>query len=648
MSVKQIADSYESRTKSANQSPNTARTAKPTFIAHPLLRRDAPSFPQDTQATIDGLPNTLLSADTPINAIHDLSHELTTTTDRTESSSCYSNQHLAHTPKLATIGGIEHTSLKRLPSPRPQTLKATGDEEHEMKRLISHESHGSAIPSVKAHNRSSKAFFDTHASDADSFTSSSTAVQIIEATSSSLDPLVTTHTPIAGATVFSRGAAPLTLPDVDKYISSLPAPSFPSFHPSGQKLFPPLDRLEASGRSLDDLEHNAQIPHWWQSRNKYFGALASLILSITGSSALVSLWSLHGLIDVVQIFALLLNTIGMLLRHRVLPGIALYFFGRATTLCCRLGTPEGLQQPSYMKNSWSLLLISFLLTGIYLPLSTMAIHVLVWSDDLWVVPNPYINATTLPPVLPPLGPPAEFRDPLDFCWTTTMERNEINWAPAVVLIAIVCIGLLTIWFPFHLRRVIAIVAPTVDEYTELGRRRSNDDMDREYQRLLDRDKNPLQFLYHDYRRGWATYEARYLLAKLTALLIVAVVDPDNCLFRTLARQYVQVARQVILLGAMVVFFLIQCFAAPFLDPVGNASEWTSRMNYVSTSLLALLVALNVPGHDAFNGWVLYLVYGITYGLSILPLSIGALFSVGAHKKNRFHSKVSTYSLHALI
>ena len=57
---------------------------------------------------------------------------------------------------------------------------------------------------------------------------------------------------------------------------------------------------------------------------------------------------------------------------------------------------------------------------------------------------------------------------------------------------------------------------------------------------------------------------------------------------------------------MVVFFLAQCFAAPFLDPVSNASEWTSRMNYVLTALLALLVALNVPGHDAFSGWVLYL------------------------------------------
>jgi hypothetical protein len=65
----------------------------------------------------------------------------------------------------------------------------------------------------------------------------------------------------------------------------------------------------------------------------------------------------------------------------------------------------------------------------------MAVHVLVWSQDLWVVPNPYLNATSNPPMLPALGPPEQFRDPLDFCWTTTMKRNEINVAPLVVLIA---------------------------------------------------------------------------------------------------------------------------------------------------------------------------------------------------------------------
>ena len=66
------------------------------------------------------------------------------------------------------------------------------------------------------------------------------------------------------------------------------------------------------------------------------------------------------------------------------------------------------------------------------------------------------------------------------------------------------------------------------------------------------------------------------------------------------------ARQIMLLVAMLVFFVLQCFYAPFLDPVNNASEWTSRLNYVLTSAASLAVALNIPGQAIFNGPVLYM------------------------------------------
>lgn len=82
-------------------------------------------------------------------------------------------------------------------------------------------------------------------------------------------------------------------------------------------------------------------------------------------------------------------------------------------------------------------MMSFVLTVLYLPLSTMAMHVVVWSDDLWVVPNPYTDSTVDPAELPLLGPAAEFRAPLDFCYTTTMKRNEINYAPVLVILALV-------------------------------------------------------------------------------------------------------------------------------------------------------------------------------------------------------------------
>ena len=106
----------------------------------------------------------------------------------------------------------------------------------------------------------------------------------------------------------------------------------------------------------------------------------------------------------------------------------------------RLQIQEGFQQPTLPGGLW-IMFVTFTLMVLYLPLSTMALHVVIWSSDLWVVPNPYIDATSLPPVPEPLGPPEQYRDPLDFCWTTTMKRNEINFAPAVFICALISIAM---------------------------------------------------------------------------------------------------------------------------------------------------------------------------------------------------------------
>ena len=61
---------------------------------------------------------------------------------------------------------------------------------------------------------------------------------------------------------------------------------------------------------------------------------------------------------------------------------------------------------------------------------------------------------------------------------------------------------LTVWFPVALWRAIKQSAPKVDPYTSLGKKRPNRDLDLEYHRVLDRDQNPLSFVYHgmDYLR----------------------------------------------------------------------------------------------------------------------------------------------------
>lgn len=93
--------------------------------------------------------------------------------------------------------------------------------------------------------------------------------------------------------------------------------------------------------------------------------------------------------------------------------------------------------------------------------------------------------------------------------------------------------------------------------------------------------------------------------KFTTLLIISVIDPDNCFFRSFSRTRVVVIRQMLLLVVTVMFFALQWTFSPFRDPVNNASEWMSRLNYVLTSLVALLVALGIPGKNIIGGPLLY-------------------------------------------
>ena len=190
----------------------------------------------------------------------------------------------------------------------------------------------------------------------------------------------------------------------------------------------------------------------------------------------------------------------------------------------RLQIQEGFQSPT-PPGGLGIIFVTFVLMVLYLPLSTMALHVIIWSSDLWVVPNPYINATSTPPVLEPLGPPEQYRDPLDFCWTTTMKRNEVNFAPVVVLCALIVMSSvrltacaspscstyvkqLTIYFPIHLAKVVRFAVPKVDKYTEIGKLRSKSELNREYLRILERDRNPFSFLY----RGTLLLACSLLLA----------------------------------------------------------------------------------------------------------------------------------------
>ena len=65
-----------------------------------------------------------------------------------------------------------------------------------------------------------------------------------------------------------------------------------------------------------------------------------------------------------------------------------------------------------------------------------------------------------------------------------------------------------------------------------------------------------------------------------------------------------IAREAILVAAMAVFFLLQCFIVPFVHPIDNASEWVSRLNYLLTAAIGLAVAAQVRSSDVLQGPIL--------------------------------------------
>lgn len=135
--------------------------------------------------------------------------------------------------------------------------------------------------------------------------------------------------------------------------------------------------------------------------------------------------------------------------------------------------------------------ITFLLSTLYLPLSKVAVGAISWSSDFWAVSNYYLFSDNPSP--PPLGSPDQFYAPLDFCFKTSMETNDFNFAWIIVVVASTVIFWLTLWLPWRLWSIVKVSAPRVDPFTELGEKRR--DQLGEYKRLLERDRSPFSFLY---------------------------------------------------------------------------------------------------------------------------------------------------------
>lgn len=243
----------------------TASPAK--FLAHPLLRRREPSSADQEDDPILTDQNVSGSSYAPSGTEEDLGRSVTVVdadvTDELNGSRRH-RENIGQSSSFARSSGWGESS---------STVLDEGSA-IELNPLLPSATRSSSRPSsatvVKAH-----------------YSSSSTTTLVSPAHSPG------PHYPIALSQILARDAAPVSLPQLDEYISSMEMPSFPECHnqDGGQgkgkgkaptvAMFPPLERL--TGITLADLESNAKIPPAWRNRQSIFGSLLNVALGITAS-----------------------------------------------------------------------------------------------------------------------------------------------------------------------------------------------------------------------------------------------------------------------------------------------------------------------------------------------------------------------------
>ncbi|CAG8473103.1 3957_t:CDS:2 [Funneliformis caledonium] len=386
--------------------------------------------------------------------------------------------------------------------------------------------------------------------------------------------------------LFKPGAPWIHLPHLDEFILSLPPTEFSEpkelmtaeeyenfigYGKSDEKniedMFPPMNQI-LDGICLDDLKLNIVKNDGLLSQRVLETAI-DVVLSGQTTAFGMNWMKLEIFRDFVQFLALILSFVPakifgywVKIILNVIPNLLSFnldrVFGNGTTFflvfCVmvlgglywfRIMTKydpnadvEGLES-----HPWNLrpeskrrhnVVIVFTLTTLYLPLSKLSIDALVWSESFWPITNPYDNGVDFPD----FGSGSDkFRDPKDFCYVTSMNKDDLNFSPVIIVVAIIIICVFSFWFPIALKRLVDKNLPRVDKYDELGETRHNTEA--EYRKLLMKDTCPYNFLYS---------------------------------------------------GEILLLF------EPFLDKGQNLSEYWSRAGYVITSVLVLLTVLKIgPG-----------------------------------------------------
>jgi hypothetical protein len=266
--------------------------------------------------------------------------------------------------------------------------------------------------------------------------------------------------------------------------------------------------------------------------------------------------------------------------------------------------------PPWRSTPWTKfmnIIIVVLLTVLYIPLGKLSLDALVWSSDYW--PSNANNQFATDPIT--------WRDPADICYTTTMRKDEFNWAYIIMTVAAMAVILYTLWFPYQMRRTISTLLPRVPQYNELGHKRSKDDLNAGYIRLLQRDSSPLSFMYQAYKREWGNYKPLYLLFfKFSNIFVISVFVQDNCLWRKYDAKKIAVVQQCILIVMQTILLIVHIAVRPFIDQISNRSELVSRVGYVIDDLIGLFVVTQVKHAQKIDAGLLYTVYVFTYGGNI--------------------------------
>ncbi|KAG0303039.1 hypothetical protein BGZ98_007044 [Dissophora globulifera] len=452
--------------------------------------------------------------------------------------------------------------------------------------------------------------------------------------------------------LFQPTAPLVAFPVLDAYLSSLRPAVFseikttsitslaPSLgersalpHPGDNKLdtrdgmFPPLDKVPI-GITLDELKINVTKPPGFfdqELQNVMLSSAVDGIMSGESSNIGISWMRLEIIRDFLQFVALYLSVSGNTFVNQkwlyatvnIIPALLSLDFPRAVgygmvflilfALICFIALYtfkimtrtdpnddiEGLEVSSWSlrskKQRIETISIVFLLTTLYLPLAKLSLDALVWSDTMWPISNPYTS--TDHPVFEPLGQSGVYRDPSDFCYVTSMKIQDLNFAYAIIPLAIFTLCANTLYFPLAIRRLVVVNLPRIDRYTEQGERRL--DLDEEYKRLTNSDNCPYNFLYNGYRREHGTYKVVVMFTKLLAVIIVVLFSKDNCLFRSYDRRTIEATRA----GLQIVFTASLIYrhyrTQPFLYASQNLSEYWSRACTVATSVIGLFIVLKV-------------------------------------------------------